>query len=177
MTNHIHRISKDFLQKINTGYNRMLRLVVAGTLYLVVIAIVLTLKPTLMFDEEGNWKEFGIGRNPKTHTWMPFWLFAIGAALLSYILTVLGFAAFSVPTGLKERQVKSNATSIEEIVEVDEADFVRPSGSSGSSGSSSRIRRLRGTPTELPDGYYMLNREATEALGGVPKYVYLGRTL
>jgi hypothetical protein len=154
----------------------MLRLVVAGILYLVVIAIVLTAKPSLMFDEEGNWKEFGIGRNPRTHTWMPFWLFAIGAALLSYILTILLFAAFSVPTGLKESAVPAKnrgATApapqaIEEIVEVEEADFVRP---------SLRSRRLRGTPTELPDGYYMLNREATEALGGVPKYVYLGKTL
>ncbi len=147
--------------------NRMLRLLVAGTVYLVVIAVILTLKPALMFDEEGNWKEFGIGRNPRTHTWMPFWLFAIGAALLSYILTILLFTAFSVPTGLKGAPTQK-AAAIEEIVEVDEADFVRP---------SIRSRRLRGTPTELPDGYYMLNREATEALGGVPKYVYLGKTL
>jgi hypothetical protein len=30
---------------------------------------------------------------------------------------------------------------------------------------------------DMADGYYILNREATEAAGGVPKYVYLGKEL
>lgn len=148
----------------------MLRLLVAGVVYLVIIAIVLTTRPALMFDEEGSWKEFGIGRNPKTHTWMPFWLFAIGSALLSYIVTIILFSLFKVSSGLEPASKKAGfkEPQIDEIVEVDETDFVR---------SPVRSRRLRGVPTELPDGYYMLNREATEALGGVPKYVYLGKTL
>jgi hypothetical protein len=148
----------------------MLRLLVAGVVYLVIIAIVLAIRPTLMFDDDGNWKEFGIGRNPKSYTWMPFWLFAISSALLSYIATIILFSLFGGPSGLESASTKagSKQAQIDEIVEVDEADFVRP---------SIRSRRLRGVPTELPDGYYMLNREATEALGGVPKYVYLGKTL
>jgi hypothetical protein len=37
--------------------------------------------------------------------------------------------------------------------------------------------RARGRPTELPDGYYMLNSEATESAGGIPKYIFLGKGL
>ena len=36
-------------------------------------------------------------------------------------------------------------------------------------------RRSRSAPMELPDGYYVLNRKATEASGGIPKYIYLGK--
>ena len=42
------------------------------------------MKPQLIFTERGAWKEFGIGRNPESYTWMPFWLFCIFWALISY---------------------------------------------------------------------------------------------
>ncbi len=37
-----------------------------------------------MFNENGTWKEFGIGRGSSRYTWLPFWLFAIAWALMSY---------------------------------------------------------------------------------------------
>jgi hypothetical protein len=37
--------------------------------------------------------------------------------------------------------------------------------------------RSKGKPLNLPNGYYMLNNDATEAAGGVPKYVYIGQGL
>jgi len=66
----------------------MRRLIVAGLLYLTGIAIVLMIKPDIMFREDGSWKEFGIGRDPKHFTYIPFWLFTIVWALLSYVIVL-----------------------------------------------------------------------------------------
>ena len=64
----------------------MRELLVAGILYLTGVGILLLIKPRLIFTERGAWKEFGIGRNPESYTWMPFWLFCIFWALISYSL-------------------------------------------------------------------------------------------
>lgn len=50
--------------------------------YLAGIAGVLFLRPTLMFDREGRWKEFGLRRDDATV--FPFWLFCIVWAVVSY---------------------------------------------------------------------------------------------
>ena len=149
----------------------MRRLLAAGIVYLIVIAIILTIKPSFMFTEDGTWKEFGIGRNPNTHTWMPFWLFAILSAVVSYILIILLFYIFNLnseetipaPTGKGKR-----VSVLDEIVDVEpedlEVEVVKPK------------RRSR-APKEMEEGYYVLNRAATEAAGGVPKYIYIGKGL
>jgi hypothetical protein len=158
----------------------MERLLAAGLLYLTVVAILLAIKPSFMFTEEGAWKEFGIGRNPATHTWMPFWLFAVLWALISYILTILLFAIMgrrsapiqSTLPRMKNLPPLSELPEIsEEVAELKPEDFVKEVS------KNSRKARLRGKPTELPDGYYMMNKEASEAAGGVPKYVYIGKGL
>lgn len=64
-------------------------LLFAGILYLFVIGSILVLRPQLMFTANGAWKEFGIGRNPELYTWMPFWLFAILSAIISYMFVLL----------------------------------------------------------------------------------------
>lgn len=61
-------------------------LLIAGLLYLLGIAAILVLRPSLMFTDEGAWKEFGIGRDPRYYTWMPFWMVAILWAILSYLI-------------------------------------------------------------------------------------------
>lgn len=70
-------------------------LLYSGILYLAGVAIVLALKPLLMFREDGGWKEFGIGRNPDKYTWFPFWFFVIVWAIVSYcfilVLASIGF--------------------------------------------------------------------------------------
>lgn len=147
----------------------MQQLLTAGLLYLSVIAIVLILKPSFMFTEAGNWKEFGIGRNPATHTWMPFWLFAVLWALISYTLVTILFALQSRP-GPSTSVKQPSLNVVNETLEVEPEELSPPP-------SLKRGRRARGTPTELPDGYYVLNTAATEAAGGVPKYVYLGKGL
>ncbi len=131
------------------------RLLVAGLLYLIGVATVLLIKPTVMFTENGTWKEFGIGRNPATHTWIPFWLFAVLWALISYILVTIAFAVY----GVKVETLGPATTESPEI------------------SIPVRRNRSRGKPLNLPDGYYVLNTDATEAAGGVPKYVFIGKGL
>jgi len=42
-----------------------------------------------MFSSNGNWKEFGIGRSRERYTWLPFWLFAIVWAIMSYMIVLV----------------------------------------------------------------------------------------
>ena len=120
-------------------------LIFSGILYLIGVASLLFLRPTLMFTPDGIWKEFGIGRNPETHTWMPFWLFCVLWALMSYLLTVI-LAEWGFLPGLWVSHVEVDA----------------PVGRKMNSGN-------KGPKA----GYYMLNTEAT-GIEGVPKYIYLG---
>ena len=142
----------------------MEQLIIAGLLYLSVIAIVLTIKPSFMFTEDGVWKEFGIGRNPNTHTWLPFWLFAILWALISYILVTLLLSFRKSTPSLLPEEVPEN----DQLIELTNEDMVPVKPSKGRA-------RARGRPTELPNGYYILNSEATDAAGGIPKYIFLGK--
>jgi len=74
-------------------------LLYAGLLYLIGISIVLVLQPDIMFRDDGVWKEFGIGRSAR-HTWMPFWLFSILWAVLSYMIMLI-LASSNVLPGIK----------------------------------------------------------------------------
>jgi len=136
----------------------------AGILYLIGVAVVLVWKPSLMFTEKGEWKEFGIGRNPATHTWMPIWLFIILWAIISFILAGLfhkmtGSKASPVPVA-KPMYSQETIDTVEEVT----PEELTPSVPKG--------RRKN----ELKAGYYILNREGTQE-SGVPKYVYLGPEL
>jgi hypothetical protein len=51
------------------------------------LAAVLYLRPTVMFNENGTWKEFGYQRDSR-HTLFPFWLFVITWAIVSYVLSM-----------------------------------------------------------------------------------------
>jgi hypothetical protein len=131
----------------------MRRLLVAGIVYLVGMATVLVLKPSFMFNSNGDWKEFGIGRNPATHTMLPVWLFAVIWALLSYLIVSLVFLAYKIPVQ-------------QTIIEEPPTPVLKP-----------KRGRTKLNAVEIPDGYYMLNAKATEEAGGVPKYIYLGKGL
>jgi hypothetical protein len=51
-------------------------------LYLMGVMVVLGLRPDAMFSADGTWKEFGVGGRGRTL--LPFWLFAILWAFLSF---------------------------------------------------------------------------------------------
>jgi hypothetical protein len=99
-----------------------------------------------MFTEEGVWKEFGIGRDSTRYTWLPFWLFCILWALISYILSLIIFRFMKGP---------SVQLYEEEVVEI-----AKP--------SKTRIRR----GSTLPEGYYILTKPVRA--GETPTYTYLG---
>ena len=122
-------------------------LIFSGVLYLAGVATILMMRPSLMFTPDGIWKEFGIGRNPDTHTWMPFWLFCILWAILSYLVVVVMADAGLLP-GLWVSHVQVDA----------------PAG---------RIKEASSVTKGPKPGYYMLNTEGS-GIEGVPKYIYLG---
>lgn len=119
---------------------------VAGLLYLTGIAVILLIKPQFMFKEDGRWKEFGIGRDPDHFTYVPFWLFTIIWALLSYVIVLFIEDALYIPSS--------------------EIEFPR---------NKANVRNVKqaNAVQELTPGYYMLN-EASTGRDGVPRYVYLG---
>lgn len=120
-------------------------LLIGGILYLTGIAVVLYIRPRLMFTEEGIWKEFGIGKTPEGYSWFPFWLFCTVWAIISYSVVFL-----STPDDVWVNQVKIEAPA----------------------SRSSVPRQIRSVEKVKP-GYYMLNTEGT-GVEGVPRYVYLG---
>ena len=51
--------------------------------FLILFAIILLIKPSVMFDKNGNPREFGIGYKNKTI--LPLWLALIILAIISYL--------------------------------------------------------------------------------------------
>jgi hypothetical protein len=136
-------------------------LIYSGLLYLLGISIVLFLKPTWMFHADGKWKEFGLGRSKERHTWMPFWLFSILWAILSYllILTVAGY------TGLGGVSMKTEvAVSMEPI---------EPEQVSVKSLATNISKRRPKSMEQMNKGYYILDQTQSDK-NGVPMYMYLG---
>ena len=138
----------------------MWRLVSAGLLYLTGIAIILVLKPTIMFQEDGRWKEFGIGRDPTYFTFIPFWLFTIIWSVFAYLIVMLIEEAIY---SNRQRQQVPPPTISEPIAQ--------PNRNNGRGRNSKRANAVNSK--ELAPGYYMLNQGAT-GRNGVPRYVYLG---
>jgi len=124
--------------------------IIAGSLYLVGIACILVVKPSFMFTPDGNWKEFGIGKSKDRYTTFPFWLFCLVWAVISYILVLacMPRETVSVVSQNKRVNIPRNTSELQFDDELD-------------------------APSDLPKGYYVLNKKATK-LSGVPKYVYLG---
>jgi lysylphosphatidylglycerol synthetase-like protein (DUF2156 family) len=113
----------------------MRRLIVAGLLYLTGIAVLLVIKPQFMFQEDGRWKEFGIGRDQSRFTYMPLWLFAILWAVVSYMIVFL---------------IEDN------VLYSDEEQIPR---------NRNIRNTKRNVPQELVPGYYMLNETSTARNG------------
>jgi hypothetical protein len=135
----------------------MRRLIVAGLLYLTGIAVILVIKPQYMFRKDGRWKEFGIGRDPESFTNVPFWLFAIIWAILSYILV-----------SIMDDTFYGHLQPLARECEPTQAPMMTPNRNN----RNSRNARVN-SQQELVPGYYMLNEGAT-GRNGVPRYVYLG---
>ena len=127
-------------------------LIYSGLLYLIGISVILAFKPLLMFSKDGKWKEFGIGRSRERYTWMPFWLFAIMWAIISYtiVLIIAGNNELNVPS--QSMNGVDTEDNMEELVSLTK------------SKSSNKL---------IKKGYYILNVNET-IKNGKPQYIYLG---
>jgi len=75
---------KDFVykNKVNT----------AIILFLLLISIVHNMQPSLFYNEQGGFREFGVGFRHKTV--VPIWLVSIILGILSYVM-VLSYLAYT----------------------------------------------------------------------------------
>lgn len=148
-------------------------LAVAFTIYIFGIALVLFIRPALMFKPGGSWKEFGIGRG-ETHTVLPFWLFAIFWAFISYGVALVVLSQFAnlalapapAPTMQMYNQPHITQQPMQQPVmqqapmqqmNTGNPNFLKP--------VSSMIGLQRNEP-----GYYVL----ANSTNGAPQYVYYG---
>ena len=138
-------------------------LLLSGLLYLTGVSIVLYFKPQLMFTTEGEWKEFGLGRNPAQYTWLPFWLFTLLWAMLSYLIVLTLSSPLSPSSPVLFSNESELPLSLEEL---------GPENISTKSLSSS-LKKRPSTTAEMKKGYYILDANET-ARRGIPKYIYLG---
>lgn len=139
-------------------------LIYSGLLYLLGISIILVLRPNLMFSKDGQWKEFGIGRNKNKYTWMPFWLFALIWAIISYIIVLTIAGSTILPGADVEKDI---SVSVEEI----EPENLSKKNVIESVTNSLPKKKI--SKTEMKTGYYILDTQET-IKKGVPKYIYLG---
>ena len=153
--------------------------IVAGALYLIGVAIMLVLKPDFMFTPDGNWKEFGIGKNKARYTPFPFWLFCLIWAVVAYTIVLL-LLPFVVDVEDIEMANGSNASNASRQS--------RQSNSGNARNVKNNRDRKNNAELEMDSnlefdddtfgtnpqkGYYVLNRKASK-IAGVPKYVYIG---
>jgi hypothetical protein len=143
----------------------MTLLIFSGLLYLIGISIVLVLKPELMFAKDGKWKEFGLGRNQDRYTWMPFWLFAIMWAILSYIVVLV----IASSTGIGGVTNKTEVAVVEEVIEPEN---LSNKGMKTPVPFAESMKKVS-APTDMKSGYYILDINETTKKG-IPKYIYLG---
>jgi hypothetical protein len=134
-------------------------LIYAGLLYLLGVSIVLMIKPELMFTPDGVWKEFGLGRSKMKYTWMPFWLFSILWAILSYLLILI----VASHTGLGGIKSSPDITVPNQNIEPEQV----------STTSMNSIKRKPKSDLDMKSGYYILDPNSSD----IPKYVYLGRDI
>jgi hypothetical protein len=144
-------------------------LLYSGLLYLIGISIILILRPTLMFSPDGKWKEFGMGRSKLTHTWLPFWMFSIIWAIISYII-VLVIAGFDVLPGIELHDEVSVST--EQIAPNNISKNSSIQSATTLKNSIKKAIKSDLEPTMKP-GYYILDTSETMKTG-IPKYLYLG---
>lgn len=138
-------------------------LIYSGLLYLLGISIVLFYRPELMFTKDGSWKEFGLGRSRHQYTWMPFWLFAIMWAIISYIivLIIVSHTSYTSNAGEMSTEISVSTESIE------------PENVSMKAMSANLPKKKPTSINDMKSGYYILDVNETMKKG-IPKYTYLG---
>ena len=164
--------------------------------YSIGLAGVLYFRPSMMFHENGAWKEFGYQRDSR-HTMFPFWLFAVVWAFVSYTLAAASvwssgaaLAATAVPWLRESRESReSSGPSYDESeseIEVEEAEAEAEAESEAEAEAELEESMPEIRVSELPKrkatmkkdkkprpGYYVLNADSKNS--GLRKYIYYGQ--
>ena len=122
-------------------------------IYIIGVAVILYIRPSIMFRESG-WKEFGLA-STGNYTVFPFWMFTFAWAIVAYAMATLG-AVFFASAALRS---------------MPNADM-QPISKSLPPPSVLQAPAVLQAPVpqaQLP-GYYVLDTPAMS----VPKYVYYG---
>ena len=152
----------------------------AIVIYSVGLAVILHFRPALMFNDDGTWKEFGYQRSSR-HTLLPFWLFVIAWAFVSYVAaTSLTWMFFSTATGLSTAATLSYSAERESESESESDDDMTPASTIPLSSSPGwpprrgpgRPRKTESATKPVQSGYYV--REDTASEGGLHRYIYYG---
>jgi hypothetical protein len=154
------------------GMTQLPILAVAFGIYIFGIAIILFLRPTAMFQPGGSWKEFGIGRGDN-HTIIPFWLFAIFWAFISYGVALVVLSQFanianqSVNPGLlpQPQIYQGQAQAVPSIPQ--QQQFMQQVAPAA---VAQPISSMIGLQQNIP-GFYVLSGTGS---GTQPQYVYYG---
>ena len=138
----------------------MRTLLYSAVLYLLGIAIILYLRPALMFKHDRSWKEFGI--EGVDTTYFPFWLFCIVWAVGSYALVRLVYSDTEVSP---LSTASATVASLTAHMSATPATSTQPLKNSGP---------VEPEPTEeARPGYYKLDSSLMKRKG-VPRYIYVG---
>jgi len=76
---------------LSKRFVRINKLNIAVFLFLILFSLIHLLKPGLLYNNDGSFREFGVGYKHKTV--IPIWIFAVILAIFSY-LTVLYYLMF-----------------------------------------------------------------------------------
>ena len=68
---------------LNRKFVRANKVNVAIVLFIICFIVIHTLKPTLIYDEDGGFRSFGVGYRHKTI--VPIWIVAIILGIFSYL--------------------------------------------------------------------------------------------
>jgi hypothetical protein len=138
-------------------------LLYSAVLYLFGIAMVLYLRPSLMFKHDRSWKEFGL--DGVDTTYFPFWLFCIVWAVGAHALVRL---VYSDKEGHASPLATASATASATVASLTAhmpATSTQPLKNSGP---------VVPEPTEeAKPGYYKLD-DSLMKRKGVPRYIYVG---
>jgi len=148
---------------------------IAFGIYILGVAIILYVRPGIMFRKDGgSWKEFGLS-NQSSYTVFPFWLFAVVWAFMSYTLATLGaiflasLAMRSVPSAPSvSNNVRAPSRQDTNMLQTLYANLAPTKGIKPISEYVSPP--VTSAPAQMP-GYYVLE----QSINGPPKYVYFGQ--
>jgi hypothetical protein len=131
--------------------------------YSIGLAAILYVRPAVMFNENGTWKEFGYQRDSR-HTIFPVWLFIIVWAIISYVLaTVVGSYLMAPAAAAAVVASKAHTFATDMFDEEEEEEVIE---------MPEPIKKRSQQKEKPRPGYYVL--EPSDQPKGLRKYVYYG---